>query len=97
MSCRSLSQVLEARELADEGEPDDAGRSVALLADDQLRHSLAVGRRLALVRVQILPVDEEDHIGILLEGAGLEIGRAQSELQSQSNLVCRLLLEKKKK
>src|SRR2546427_2957622 len=26
---------------------------------------------------------------------GLEIGRAQSELQSQSNLVCRLLLEKK--
>src|SRR3989475_9354894 len=26
-----------------------------------------------------------------------EIGRAQSELQSQSNLVCRLLLEKKKK
>src|SRR2546430_4088117 len=30
------------------------------------------------------------------EGA-LEIGRATSELQSQSNLVCRLLLEKKKK
>src|SRR2546427_4715669 len=27
----------------------------------------------------------------------VEIGRAQSELQSQSNLVCRLLLEKKKK
>src|SRR5688572_32701512 len=26
-----------------------------------------------------------------------EIGRATSELQSQSNLVCRLLLEKKKK
>src|SRR3989475_3828596 len=26
-----------------------------------------------------------------------EIGRAPSELQSQSNLVCRLLLEKKKK
>src|SRR2546427_4466791 len=26
-----------------------------------------------------------------------EIGRAHSELQSQSNLVCRLLLEKKKK
>src|SRR2546427_6935970 len=26
-----------------------------------------------------------------------QIGRAQSELQSQSNLVCRLLLEKKKK
>src|SRR2546427_4396124 len=28
---------------------------------------------------------------------GQEIGRATSELQSQSNLVCRLLLEKKKK
>src|SRR2546430_12430416 len=27
---------------------------------------------------------------------GNKIGRAQSELQSQSNLVCRLLLEKKK-
>src|SRR5688572_31096641 len=27
---------------------------------------------------------------------GREIGRAHSELQSQSNLVCRLLLEKKK-
>src|SRR2546430_9140259 len=29
-------------------------------------------------------------------GAALEIGRAHAELQSQSNLVCRLLLEKKK-
>src|SRR2546428_3880294 len=28
--------------------------------------------------------------------ASLEIGRAQSELQSRSDLVCRLLLEKKK-
>src|SRR2546430_4500430 len=28
--------------------------------------------------------------------AAAEIGRAQSELQSQSNIVCRLLLEKKK-
>src|SRR5438270_9676322 len=30
-------------------------------------------------------------------GDGQEIGRAHVELQSQSNLVCRLLLEKKKK
>src|SRR5688572_32553742 len=29
-------------------------------------------------------------------GSAAQIGRAQSELQSQSNLVCRLLLEKKK-
>src|SRR2546427_5769218 len=35
-----------------------------------------------------------------VEQAGIEIGRSEehtSELQSQSNLVCRLLLEKKKK
>src|SRR2546430_13534148 len=32
----------------------------------------------------------------LIEDVPAEIGRAQSELQSQSNLVCRLLLEKKK-
>src|SRR2546430_5944711 len=36
------------------------------------------------------------HLGIDPPG-GHEIGRAQSELQSQSNLVCRLLLEKKNK
>src|SRR5258706_6800011 len=30
-------------------------------------------------------------------GAGVQIGRATSELQSLTNLVCRLLLEKKKK
>src|SRR5438034_3079703 len=30
-------------------------------------------------------------------GRSLEIGRAPSELQSHSDLVCRLLLEKKKK
>src|SRR5688572_31542415 len=29
-------------------------------------------------------------------GVNVKIGRAPSELQSQSNLVCRLLLEKKK-
>src|SRR2546430_5939116 len=29
-------------------------------------------------------------------GVGREIGRATSELQSQSNLVCRLLLEQKR-
>src|SRR5436190_17015013 len=31
------------------------------------------------------------------QGAQFEIGRATSELQSHSDLVCRLLLEKKKK
>ena len=43
-------EVLEARELADERELDDAGRAVALLADDQLRDALRVGRRLRSCR-----------------------------------------------
>src|SRR5207253_8360430 len=34
---------------------------------------------------------------VLAIGLGAEIGRAQSELQSRGHLVCRLLLEKKKK
>src|SRR2546426_3159004 len=36
-------------------------------------------------------------LNVLLGGQGIEIGRATSELQSPCNLVCRLLLEKKKK
>src|SRR5438270_2738883 len=43
-----------------------------------------------------LPFFQEDHIGL----NGVEDPRSEehtSELQSQSNLVCRLLLEKKKK
>src|SRR2546430_10379836 len=36
-------------------------------------------------------------VPIQVIGAGEQIGRAHVELQSQSNLVCRLLLEKKKK
>src|SRR2546427_4033 len=36
-------------------------------------------------------------IGASYSQGAWEIGRAHSELQSQSNLVCRLLLEKKKK
>src|SRR2546426_8470324 len=37
-------------------------------------------------------LDELERLGILFE----QIGRATSELQSPCNLVCRLLLEKKK-
>src|SRR5687768_17710630 len=36
-------------------------------------------------------------IGNAVETADLQIGRATSELQSRLHLVCRLLLEKKKK
>ena len=40
---RTAREVLEARELADEREPDDAGRAVALLGDDQFRDALRIG------------------------------------------------------
>src|SRR5437867_4513763 len=64
-------EILESRELADERKLDDAGRTVALLADDQFRDALHVRRRLALVGVLIFAVDEDDHVGVLLERARL--------------------------
>src|SRR3954469_11122411 len=64
-------EILEPGVLADERELDDAGRAVALLADDQLRHALCVGRRLTLVGVLILAIDEDDDVGVLFEGTGL--------------------------
>src|SRR5438093_11754846 len=39
---------------------------------------------------------DDDHL-LHLHRRGLQIGRAHVELQSLTNLVCRLLLEKKKK
>src|SRR2546422_5263575 len=39
----------------------------------------------------------QTHRGIGASAAGSQIGRAPSELQSRLHLVCRLLLEKKKK
>src|SRR5687768_16197441 len=64
-------EVFETREFPHEGELDDAGRSVPLLADDDLRHALGVGRRLVPLAVQILAIDEHDDVGVLLEGARL--------------------------
>src|SRR5688572_31435704 len=52
-------------------------------------HVLHDGRAL---EVPVREVHPERHPGLLHGG---EIGRATSELQSQSNLVCRLLLENK--
>src|SRR5215467_8561367 len=66
---RAGGEVLEAGELAEERQADDACRSVALLADDQLRDSLRVARRRVLVGVLILAVDEDHDVGVLLEGA----------------------------
>src|SRR5258708_21172228 len=42
-------------------------------------------------------VQLHQHLGQGLGGGEQEIGRAPSELQSPDHLVCRLLLEKKKK
>src|SRR2546430_10731448 len=39
---------------------------------------------------------EDEHLAVLDKPAGLRSEEHTSELQSQSNLVCRLLLEKKK-
>src|SRR2546427_8823875 len=69
----------------------------------------AIARMLERRQACVLVVDGDGRLtGILTErdvlmrvaGAGRDprqIGRAHVELQSQSNLVCRLLLEKKKK
>src|SRR2546430_7050052 len=64
-------------------------------------HDPADGERLRLLR-ELLP-GEEGVAGVTVAGReervrgddAREIGRAHSELQSQSNLVCRLLLETK--
>src|SRR2546427_4597813 len=42
-------------------------------------------------RGRVVVVDQEDHVGLVVRSE-----EHTSELQSQSNLVCRLLLEKKK-
>src|SRR5688572_2512531 len=56
--------------------------------------ALGVARRAQAAGVPCIAVGG----GVEVEGiTALEIGRHTSELQSQSNLVCRLLLEKKKK
>src|SRR5712691_8070710 len=44
---------------------------------------------------EIVPVDLREALGLRAK-AGLQAEEHTSELQSQSNLVCRLLLEKKK-
>src|SRR2546430_7312942 len=66
----------------------DAGRFVELGGD-----RLQAGQVEEHVKARILPDGQDHHRG------GRQRGRSEehtSELQSQSNLVCRLLLEKKK-
>src|SRR4029453_5841674 len=60
-------QVLEARELLDEGELAASGRPVALLADDDLRDAAVLVRRLVL----LLAVDEHHDVRVLLDRSRL--------------------------
>src|SRR6202050_3331430 len=64
-------EILEAGLLLEKPEPHGADRAVALLADDDLGHALDVRLRLAVVRIHLFAEDEEHHIRVLLEGAGL--------------------------
>src|SRR5438552_18713845 len=66
---RSRREVLEARELADERQLDDADRADALLADDDLRHAVGLAGRLTLVAVHVLAIDEHHDVGLLFERA----------------------------
>src|SRR5262245_40649871 len=66
---RSDREIFEPRELPYECKLDDAGRAIALFADDDLRNPLRVTRRLAFASVLILAIDEDDYVRVLLEGA----------------------------
>src|SRR2546430_3100992 len=57
----------------------------------------AYRRLIAMFGRIVKDVDGRTFEAILEEHKAKEIGEHTSELQSQSNLVCRLLLEKKKK
>src|SRR3990170_5227461 len=61
-----LRPVLEGGVLGDEGQLDDPGRPVPLLADDDVGHALVL---FLLEPVAVGPVQEEDQVGVLLERA----------------------------
>src|SRR6266571_4903282 len=63
-----LRSVLERGVLGYEGQFDDAGRAVPLLADDDIGHALVL---LLLEAVAVGPIEEEDQVGVLLERPGL--------------------------
>src|SRR2546427_865085 len=92
----TLFRSVAARRIADQGgevadQEDHLVAQVLQLAHLVEHHGVAqmdVGRR----RVQA-QLDAQRHAG----GLGTRSEEHTSELQSQSNLVCRLLLEKKKK
>src|SRR5207249_2981883 len=84
-------EVLEPRELPDEGELDDARWAVALLADDQFGDALRIGRRLALVLVLILAVDEDHDVGVLFERARLaQVGQLRPVIRPRFRRAAQL-------
>src|SRR4029453_13941662 len=84
-------EVLEAGELANEGQLDDTGRTVALLCHDQLRYPFGTGRRLTLVAVHVLAVDEGDDVGVLLQRARFaEVGQLRTMIRSRLGRAAQL-------
>src|SRR5690349_22821533 len=71
-------------------------RSPSYAARTRARHFTCdhVGHTFAGDRGDVVALDD---ISLAVDANEFEIGRAHSELQSRRDLVCRLLLEKKKK
>src|SRR2546427_713454 len=106
---QGLDVVLTYRERADEAQAAVAaiealgGRAAALQLD--VARSAGFADFAARVRQALADTWQADRLDALVHNAGIGINapfatRSEehtSELQSQSNLVCRLLLEKKKK
>src|SRR5690606_42099372 len=61
----------------------------------KIRVAVDLGLEIRFVGEECFPVPEDYPAGMF--GIAAEIGEHTSELQSRENLVCRLLLEKKKK
>lgn len=67
----------EAHEFLDEGERDVAGGSVSVFGDDEFGEAFVFFPFLIVVGVVFLAVEEADHVGVLLDGAGFpEVGHA---------------------
>src|SRR2546427_3646724 len=77
-------------------DPDGLLEFSVVYTDRALNH---MSKRFAGVMQDILTTLQEvyhAHTAVLVPGSGTRSEEHTSELQSQSNLVCRLLLEKKK-
>src|SRR2546428_12543515 len=99
LSCRSLRSARQARAFIGAGEPTTsnvkaAARATLVLMATPDREIAAVARELARARLSWGGRIVAHTRGAVSSAA--QIGRDTSELQSRSDLVCRLLLEKKK-